>query len=304
MNPNDSSLRCLVPVLFLSIVAFSPSWADSTDVFPLQRNLLCTYIFTENAVSWKTSYQDTGLVQYLVLDSFVVNDTTIAWSVSQRVHLTRHMQTSNPITDTTYLVDDSIDFTMTEFSVGRHELRSSSLLWGYGSWYSLSPVFRFSDSTHALSATPAGDCMRFAIPTNYDSLWFAADSGLYQRASSRCNDFDDYGSAYWRTGKLLDRIVVSVDEPPTLPAQLRLMPAYPNPFNSSTTIAYELPLRSDVLLTVSDVLGRHVARIVDGVQERGMYRQVFIGTELSSGVYIVRLQVAGTSCTSKLVLLR
>ena len=71
--------------------------------------------------------------------------------------------------------------------------------------------------------------------------------------------------------------------------QFALYPAYPNPFNPVTTIAFSVPVRSRVTLQVFDVLGREVARLVDGEKAAGGYELRFNAANLPSGVYIYRL---------------
>jgi hypothetical protein len=78
-----------------------------------------------------------------------------------------------------------------------------------------------------------------------------------------------------------------------VPTAYALEPAYPNPFNPETVIGYALPEAAVVHLAVYDVLGRAVARLVDGPVAAGRHRAVFDGSGVPSGVYVVRL-VAGS----------
>lgn len=78
--------------------------------------------------------------------------------------------------------------------------------------------------------------------------------------------------------------------------------SYPNPFNLSTTIRYELLEGSRVVLKVYDLLGREVLTLVDRMQEAGVYAVPFEASNLPSGVYLYRLEVAGQVKTGQLVL--
>jgi len=77
------------------------------------------------------------------------------------------------------------------------------------------------------------------------------------------------------------------------PETFTLQDAYPNPFNPTTAIAFDLPLGSEVRLAVYDMLGREVARLVDGYREAGVHQVTFDATHLPSGVYLYRMQAGG-----------
>jgi tetratricopeptide (TPR) repeat protein len=70
---------------------------------------------------------------------------------------------------------------------------------------------------------------------------------------------------------------------------------YPNPFNPSTIISYQLPKDGFVTLKVYDVLGREVKTLVNEYKIQGKYEITFNGTGLASGVYYYQLRVADPS---------
>jgi hypothetical protein len=87
----------------------------------------------------------------------------------------------------------------------------------------------------------------------------------------------------WKLGK--EAAVAAV------PGQFALLDNYPNPFNPTTTIKYQLPdvgTRFIVSLKVYDVLGREAATLVDEMKEAGYYTATFDGSRLSSGIYFTR----------------
>jgi len=69
-----------------------------------------------------------------------------------------------------------------------------------------------------------------------------------------------------------------------------LLQNYPNPVNSSTTISYQLPVKSHVTLLVLDALGREVTTLVNKVEEPGLKSVKWDAGRLVSGVYFYRLQ--------------
>jgi hypothetical protein len=94
------------------------------------------------------------------------------------------------------------------------------------------------------------------------------------------------------------------DVPDEIPSRFALAQNYPNPFNPTTTIGFDLPARTNVSLRVYDMLGREVARLVDGVQEAGRHETQFNAAAMPSGVYFYRLTAGEFSQARKLLLLR
>jgi hypothetical protein len=83
-----------------------------------------------------------------------------------------------------------------------------------------------------------------------------------------------------------------------------LYPNFPNPFNPSTMIGYQLPEAGSVSIQVFDVTGRLVATLVDGQVAAGRHQVRFDAGSLSSGVYIVRMQTSAFVESRKIVLLK
>jgi len=71
-----------------------------------------------------------------------------------------------------------------------------------------------------------------------------------------------------------------------VPGQLALFQNYPNPFNNTTVIPFQLPRECDVKITVYDLLGRKVMRIVDRRFPAGYHRLSLAAESLSSGEYL------------------
>ena len=92
-----------------------------------------------------------------------------------------------------------------------------------------------------------------------------------------------------------------------VPDRFDLAANYPNPFNPSTVIPYQLPVSTHVRLEVFNILGQHVATLVDGVQPAGYHTARWDATDtagraVAAGVYLYRLQGGGVSLTERMVL--
>lgn len=90
----------------------------------------------------------------------------------------------------------------------------------------------------------------------------------------------------------------------TIPEDYALSQNYPNPFNPSTSIDYSVARTGHVRLTVYNVLGQKVATLVDGVRPAGEYTVTWEASHLPSGLYIYRLEAAGSVLSRKMTLLK
>ncbi len=102
---------------------------------------------------------------------------------------------------------------------------------------------------------------------------------------------------------------VGLNETHDVGAQIIVHEPWPNPFNHSTTIAYETPDVVRVQVTIFDANGRLVRTLVDSQQETGYHKVLFNGRDdtgrmLTSGIYHVRVTAGGYSVMQKLVLLK
>ncbi|MEQ9309569.1 MAG: T9SS type A sorting domain-containing protein [Balneolaceae bacterium] len=89
-----------------------------------------------------------------------------------------------------------------------------------------------------------------------------------------------------------------------LPIQFSLDQNYPNPFNPSTNINFAIPKSSKVQLVVYNLLGQQVATLVDRDLSAGNHAVRFEASQLSSGVYIYRIQAGSFVQTKKMMLIK
>ena len=98
--------------------------------------------------------------------------------------------------------------------------------------------------------------------------------------------------------------LVNVESEKMLPEQFVLYQSYPNPFNPTTTIRFELPSRTKLSVKVYDILGREVITLADEIREAGTHHVHFDAGGLASGVYFYRLQAGSFIETKKMMLLK
>jgi len=104
-------------------------------------------------------------------------------------------------------------------------------------------------------------------------------------------------------------VAVNSDISQTIPVEFALHFNYPNPFNPTTTIGYDLPVNANVNIAIYDLLGKQVTTLVNEDQLAGTQSIIWdatdaTGTSVTSGVYFYRLQTGSFQETGKMVLLK
>ncbi len=89
-----------------------------------------------------------------------------------------------------------------------------------------------------------------------------------------------------------------------VPNEYALFENYPNPFNPTTSIKYQIPEEGFVTIKIFDVIGREVASLVNQNQKAGKYTAEFNALNFSSGLYIYQLKVNDFISTKKMMLLK
>jgi hypothetical protein len=89
-----------------------------------------------------------------------------------------------------------------------------------------------------------------------------------------------------------------------LPSEFALLSNYPNPFNASTVISYEVPATAHVKLEVYNLFGQKVATLVEGQQEAGYRSVTWEDSEAASGVYFYKLTAGDFAEVKRMTLLR
>ncbi len=150
---------------------------------------------------------------------------------------------------------------------------------------------------------------------NYDMVWnigvlssltvWATDSFPFEKSA----DDDGGGYALWEVeGDPLDQLFKDTEfgggSTPALPGEFALYGAYPNPFNPTSTIRFDLPEATRVNLMVYDVSGRLVAEVVDGWRDAGYHEVTFDGMGLASGMYFYRIEAGEFNAVRKMILIK
>lgn len=164
----------------------------------------------------------------------------------------------------------------------------------------LSPSAVFSRSLHQY--VPAG-----APAGTYSYMFYAADLVTWEVYDSSGFSFEKLagdGAPVHDLGWALLGWNVESEAGVFIPTQFDLHTNFPNPFNPSTTLTYDMPENGNALLSVYDVTGREVAKLVDGFQVAGRHQVSFNGNNLSSGVYFAVFNAENFHKTQKMLLVK
>ncbi|MDE3056918.1 MAG: T9SS type A sorting domain-containing protein [Bacteroidota bacterium] len=270
---------------------------------------------TDNGSNWRSV--STGLPDYSTIYGLAVIGTCLFAGSNKGVSLLKNGDTSwtsvnnnlaatkviaMGVCGTTLFVGNDLAGVFVSADSGAHWAKADSGMHGYTSMQ----AFAVSGNDIFVATSSQG----VYLSTNDGTSWTGVDTAgmggnpvLTAIALNSTYLFiGTDGSGVYR--KPLSQIVTGVEKSKTtLPDQFSLLQNYPNPFNPATTISYQIPTMSHVMLKVYDILGREVATLVDQKQDAGTHTATFDGSRLSSGVYLCRLQ-AGTAFikTMKLVL--
>lgn len=155
------------------------------------------------------------------------------------------------------------------------------------------------------------------LDANGDSLWALAIGGEDYEIFNAVEPTEDGGyilagqtDSYGAGGT--DIYIVKISSEPAginfqdaaLPRTIILSWNYPNPFNASTTIEYDLPSTSDVTIDIYDILGRKVKMILNEYQQSGLHRIVWKCKDEKSGIYFYKIESGDRIETNRMLLLK
>ena len=104
---------------------------------------------------------------------------------------------------------------------------------------------------------------------------------------------------------IVDNTLLGSEKLNTLPMEFALLPNYPNPFNPSTTIRFHVPIRSNIDISVFDILGNHVETIINNELYPGIRSIVWApDRSMVSGMYFIRLKSDHFTSTQKVMFLK
>ena len=102
----------------------------------------------------------------------------------------------------------------------------------------------------------------------------------------------------------IPNMLLSSKSESSIPKKMTLQPNYPNPFNPSTTISYEISREGNVHLGIYNLNGQLIETLVNGHKASGNHSMMWNGDGMSSGLYFYKLSFEGEVLTKKMLYMK
>jgi hypothetical protein len=167
--------------------------------------------------------------------------------------------------------------------------------------------------THIAPKEPVGGSVSFEF--NYTAPAAEGQQTIFANGNSVNFNGQETGDQWnFAQSKVINVVMPTSIEDESLPLSFNLYQNYPNPFNPSTKIKFSIPTEEHpfmreargmlVTLKVYDMLGHEIATLVNEKKSPGTYEVEFAADNLTSGIYVYRLQTGNFVDTQKMVLMR
>jgi len=165
------------------------------------------------------------------------------------------------------------------------------------------------DISYDLSQLPEGIILALRDNSTDEMMYLEGSSletslqskGNFDYPSGHMSNYPELGESQFTL--FVYGLLASLEED-IIPETYALSQAYPNPFNPSTVIGYDLPVDSYVQLDIYDITGRHVNSLIDGMVRAGKQEFTWTTNQLASGIYLVKLVTGGKTFNQKITYLK
>jgi photosystem II stability/assembly factor-like uncharacterized protein len=175
------------------------------------------------------------------------------------------------------------------------------------------PFTTYNETVYSLAISGsnifAGTDNGIYVSTNYGLNWLPRNQGLDSNSAINSififNNFVflavKFDKGIWR--RSLAEVIGIRNLSSEIPSKYSLEQNYPNPFNPSTSIRFSVPKSSSVKISVFDVSGKEIEKLVNGHMQAGTYQTIWNASNFSSGVYFYQLTINNELLATRKMLL-
>jgi hypothetical protein len=167
----------------------------------------------------------------------------------------------------------------------------------------LNATFRFYYDESELNGAPEANLRLYKSPDGSDDSWSSEGGSVNSTDNyvqkSGVNDF-----SFWTLADRDHPLPVEKDDDEQIPDQYALYQNYPNPFNPETIIKFALPEAGMVSLKIYNTIGQEITTLINEEMEPGTYYYRYDAGNLSSGVYLYKLNTNGYTQSYKMILMK
>lgn len=240
-------------------------------------------------------FDSTGVTADFVDSTHVPNDTTIFTNVHispKAVTIPRKIFVLDKFTNV-YTKDNALRILLTIPTApvlilppnnATNQLQYVTLLWDSNAY---ATSFRVQLSTDSTFATTVFDSSVANTPLQMRPDFLALGAKYFWRVSAT----NILGTSGWSEIWNFTIRTVGINQISSeIPNSYKLLNNYPNPFNPVTKIKFQIPKTSYVEIKIFDITGKNIATLVKEIIKEGIYEYIFDASNLSSGIYFVKMQ--------------
>jgi len=251
------------------------AWGDTEDAFDLTFNNVLSPASNPHTYNW-------GPLSFTIE---VIGSNTIQFYFTDpyagKPAKPQNLQVSSSVSNNPLLTwNANSELDLTGYSIDRAEGTGAGLTWESG-----------------IAQTSSTSYVDYDVALN---PVFEDEISYRIRAYDSLGKYSVYSEIAWIGDAVLHKYVAGAD----INFNFYLDNAFPNPFNPSTNINYEIPKDGMVTLKVFNILGSEVKTLVSDFKTRGKYRVVFDAKNLPSGLYIYELISGNYKVSKKLLLMK
>jgi hypothetical protein len=276
-------MKKIITIVLLLIVMANVSPAQVKVTFSLGNRSIAAGILSYDLIATVPSGQ-----------AWAVGAATIRLNISPNPSTSLTIHPDNPVINPNTNLSAALGYQPLKTIASSATIMSFNIL-----TFNTSGFYRFTAGTYVLGK------VRFNVvpPFATDSIKFRVNPP-FTTALTTVNDSSValvYPTTFSITNPVLTGTGNNLSE---LPKEFKLYDNYPNPFNPTTTIKYDIANNSFVKLTIYDLTGKEIETLVSDNMQAGRYEATWSGSNYASGIYFAKIEAGSFKHIIKMVMVK